>query len=160
MIDDIAQVQNQYEGKFSNLIYMWCSGRGKERSNVNLGLNKPGSWRNCILTNGERSLAAEATQGGAINRIIEIELIDELFEDGQKMANIFRKNYGYFGRIFVENVLPNLADEEHTWQEVMIKGVDEQLLQLRNMSKASGDPKEDKQLIPLALILWVDKILD
>lgn len=160
MIDDIAQVQNQYEGKFSNLIYMWCSGRGKERSNVNLGLNKPGSWRNCILTNGERSLAAEATQGGAINRIIEIELIDELFEDGQKMANIFRKNYGYFGRIFVENVLPNLADEERTWQEVMIKGVDEQLLQLRNMSKASGDPKEDKQLIPLALILWVDKILD
>ena len=159
MIDDIAQVQNQYDGKFSQLIYMWCSGRGKERSNVNLGLNKPGSWRCCILTNGERSLAAETTQGGAINRIIEIELIEELFEDGQKTANIFRKNYGYFGRLFVESILPRLADEEHTWQEIMIKEVDEQLLQLRKMSKASGDPKEDKQLIPLALILWVDKIL-
>lgn len=160
MIDDIAQVQNQYEGKFENLIYQWCSGRGKERSNIKLGLNKPGSWRCCILTNGERSLAAEATQGGAVNRIIEIELLEELFSNGQKIANVFRRNYGYFGRQFVEVGLPALATEDKTWQEVMIQGVDEYLLRLRQMSKECEDPKEDKQLIPLALILWVDRILD
>ena len=160
MIDDIAQVQYQYEGKFSSLIYAWCSGRGKERSNVNLGLNKPGSWRCCILTNGERSLAAEVSQGGAVNRIIEIELIEELFKNGQKVANVFRKNYGYFGEAFVDRALPALAEEGHTWQEVMIREVDQVLARLRKKSEESEDLKEDKQLIPMALMLWVDKFVE
>lgn len=160
MIDDIAQVQNQYEGKFSQLIYQWCSGRGRERSNLKLGLSKSGTWRNCILTNGERSLAAETSQGGAVNRIIEIELTEELFEDGTATANCFRKNYGYFGEMFVEQLVLLHGDDDESWQTVVAREVNDILTELKKMSKASGDEKEDKQLIPLAEILWTDKFIE
>lgn len=160
MVDDIAQVQNQYEGKFSQLIYQWCSGRGRERSNLKLGLSKSGTWRNCILTNGERSLAAETSQGGAVNRIIEIELTEELFEDGTKTANIFRKNYGYFGEMFVEHLMMLQGEDDESWQTVVAREVNEILTKLKKMSKASGDEKEDKQLIPLAEIIWTDRFVE
>lgn len=160
MIDDIAQIQNQYEGKFSQLIYMWCSGRGKERSNVRLGLSKSGSWRNCIITNGERSLAAETSQGGAVNRIIEVELTQELFEDGAKTAKIFRYNYGHFGVMFVEALMNIQTEEGETWQTVVSREVEAILSDLKKMSKESGDEKEDKQLIPLAEILWCDRFCE
>ena len=160
MIDDIAQVQNQYEGKFSQLIYAWCSGRGKERSNAKLGLAGYKSWRNCILTNGERSLAAETSQGGAVNRIIEIELVDALFEDGTKTAKIFRRNYGHFGETFVNTLMSMEVGEDETWQSKVAKEVEAILNELKEMSKACGDEKEDKQLIPLAEILWTDRYLE
>lgn len=160
MIDDIAQVQNQYEGKFSQLIYYWCSGRGKPRSNVRLGLSASKTWRNCILTNGERSLAAETSQGGAVNRIIEIELTQELFEDGQKAAKIFRSSYGYFGEQFVEALMLLTNSDGDSWQSIVSKEVDQILSQLKEMSKKCGDAKEDKQLIPLAEILWADRFVE
>lgn len=160
MIDDIAQVQNQYEGKFSQLIYQWCSGRGRERSNLKLGLSKSGSWRNCILTNGERSLAAETSQGGAVNRIIEIELTQELFEDGTRTANCFRKNYGFFGELFVEQLMQIQGEDGESWQTVVAREVGEILTELKQKSKDSGDEKEDKQLIPLAEILWTDRFVE
>lgn len=160
MIDDIAQIQNQYDGKFSQLIYQWCSGRGRERSNVRLGLSAPKSWRNCILTNGERSLAAETSQGGAVNRIIEIELTEELFEDGTKTSKIFRNNFGYFGLTFIEKLM-QLDNEDHdSWATIVSKEVDEILAQLKQMSKDCGDEKEDKQLIPLAEIIWADRFVE
>ena len=160
MIDDIAQVQNQYEGKFSNLIYAWCSGRGKERSNVKLGLQGYKSWRNCILTNGERSLAAETSQGGAVNRIIEIELVDALFEDGTRTAKVFRRNYGHFGETFVNTLMAMEVEEGETWQSKVSREVENILGELKEMSNACGDEKEDKQLIPLAEILWADRYLE
>lgn len=160
MIDDIAQVQNQYEGKFSNLIYAWCSGRGKERSNVKLGLQGYKSWRNCILTNGERSLAAETSQGGAVNRIIEIELVDALFEDGTRTAKVFRRNYGHFGETFVNTLMAMEVEEGETWQSKVSKEVEAILGELKEMSNVCGDEKEDKQLIPLAEILWADRYLE
>ncbi len=160
MIDDIAQVQNQYEGKFSNLIYQWCSGRGRERSNVRLGLTTPKSWRNCIITNGERSLAAETKQGGAVNRIIEIELTEELFEDGARTAKVFRQNYGHFGVMFVEKLMNIPTDDGETWQTVVSRDVEAILAELKEMSKDCGDEKEVKQLIPLAEILWADRFVE
>lgn len=160
MIDDIAQVQNQYEGKFSNLIYAWCSGRGRERSNVKLGLQGYKSWRNCILTNGERSLAAETSQGGAVNRIIEIELVDSLFNDGTKTAKIFRKNYGHFGETFINTLMSMDVEEGETWQMKVAKEVESVLAELKQMSKNCGDEKEDKQLVPLAEIIWADRYLE
>lgn len=80
MLDDIAQVKNQYEGNFSELIYRWCAGKGKERATRSLGLNKSTTWKNCIITNAEHSLITSTMQGGAVNRIIDVEMAEgEIF---------------------------------------------------------------------------------
>lgn len=151
-LDDMAQIKNQYDGDFSELVYRWCAGKGRDRSNQRLGLNKLTSWRNCTLTNGERSLISESMQGGAVNRIIDVEIDDKpLFKDGNKSSKIFRQNFGYCGREFVE-VIQEIGFEE------INKMAEEKVRQLKEIAKKKNQEKEDKQIFPMALILLADQI--
>lgn len=156
-LDDMAQVKNQYDGEdFSDLIYRWCAGKGRDRSNKDLGLNKLTSWRNCTITNGERSLVNESTQGGAINRVIDIEASgDVLFtaKDGNRTANIIDKNYGFAGRDFID-VLDNIGTD--TISPIMQHYYD----LIKESSERHGVEKEDKQIVPMALILAADELTE
>lgn len=151
LIDDMAQVKNQYDEDFSQLIYRWCAGIGKDRSNQNMGLQATTSWHNCTITNGERSLVDETTQGGAINRVIDIESDGSVLfdgEEGNKVAQILKSNYGWLGGEFVE-IIEQLGDEVTDIYGGFIK-------KIKEITKDS--PKEDKQINPMALILSADYI--
>ena len=74
LMDDLSKVKDKLNDNFTDLIYLLCSGKGKDRSNVDLGLNKVKCWSNSILSNMERPLAAETMRGGAINRIIDVRI--------------------------------------------------------------------------------------
>lgn len=153
-LDDMAQIKNQQDEDFSQLIYRWCAGKGRDRSNVNLGLNKLTSWRNCTITNGERSLVDETTQGGAVNRVIDIENDGTVLfsgEDGNRVANILRSNFGFAGRDFVQ-VVEELGFSHVT--EIMNK----YFKKIQEVTKEQGCEKEDKQIMPMALILAADEI--
>lgn len=153
-LDDMAQVQTKFDGDFSQLIYYWCQGKGRERSNQQLGLNKPTRWSNCTLTNGERSMITDSTQGGAINRVIDIEIDDtEIFKNGNKTANTLKKNYGFAGREFVELVQTLGTDSIYALFEKYMK-------LLKEKAKEQGREKEDKQLTPMALILTADELTE
>lgn len=152
MLDDMAQIKNQYDGDFSDLIYRWCAGKGKDRSNINLGLNKMTSWHNCILTNAEHSLITETMQGGAINRIIDIEMDDGyIFEDGNKVAEMTRHNYGFCGREFVEQIQLIGIDKIRQMQ----KGYADKI---QEYAKAHEVEKEEKQILPMSIIMTADEI--
>lgn len=154
-LDDMAQVKNQYDD-FSELIYRWCAGKGRDRSNKSLGLNKLTSWRNCTITNGERSLVEESTQGGAVNRVIDIEASgDVLFpaEDGNRIVNIIDRNYGFAGRDFIE-VLSQIGLDN--LNPLMNQYCDE----IKKVALAKDDEKEDKQIVPMALILAADELIE
>ena len=151
-LDDMAQVKNQYDEDFSALIYRWCAGKGRDRSNINLGLNKLTSWHNCILTNAEHSLVTETMQGGAINRIIDIEMQDGyIFEDGNNVAEVTRHNYGWAGREFVEQVQLLGFEEIKRIQRGYVE-------QIQKLAKAQGVEKEEKQILPMSIILTADEI--
>ena len=151
-LDDMAQVKNQYDEDFSQLIYRWCAGKGRDRSNINLGLNKLTSWHNCILTNAEHSLVTETMQGGAINRIIDIEMGDGyIFPNGNEVADILRHNYGWCGREFVEQV--QLLGFENI-REIQKKYMDK----IQEYAKKKGVEKEEKQILPMSIILTADEI--
>lgn len=151
-LDDMAQIKNQFDGDFSELVYRWCAGKGRDRSNQKLGLNKLTNWRNCTLTNGERSLISESMQGGAVNRIIDVEIEDkDLFEDGNKSSKLFRNNYGFCGREFVD-VIQNIGFDE------LNKMAEDKVKYLKEIAKSKNQEKEDKQIFPMALILLADQI--
>lgn len=155
-LDDMAQIKNQQDEDFSQLIYRWCAGKGRDRSNVNLGLNKLTSWRNCTITNGERSLVDETTQGGAVNRVIDIESDGTVLfsgDDGNRVANILRSNYGFAGRDFI-SVVEKIGFAEVT--EIMNK----YYKKIHEIAKEQGCEKEDKQIMPMALILAADEIAE
>ena len=154
MIDDMAQIKNQ-DDDFSGLVYKWCAGHGKDRSNVTLGLNKQTAWQNCILTNAERSLVTETMQAGAVNRIIDVEIGDDpIFGDeGNQVANTLRKNYGFAGRDFV-NFLSAIGEDSI---RAIQKGYYDRI---KEYAKETGEPKEEKQIIPMSILLTADELAE
>lgn len=153
-LDDMAQIKNQYDEDFSELVYRWCAGKGRDRSNQSLGLNKLTNWRNCTLTNGERSMISETMQGGAVNRVIDIEIKDgAMFEDGNKVSKVLRKNFGFMGKEFID-ILQNIGFDE------LSKRAEQKVQLLKDIAKRKGVEKEDKQIIPMGLILLADEIAE
>lgn len=153
-LDDMAQIKNQYDEDFSSLVYRWCAGKGRDRSNKELGINKLTSWHNCILTNAEHSLITETMQGGAINRIIDIEMDETpLFPDGNAVADLMRHNYGWCGREFVEQVQLLGFDEIRRIQRGYVD-------QIGQIAKDKGVEKEEKQILPMSIILTADEIAE
>lgn len=152
LIDDMAQLKEKYSGDFSELVYMLCSGKGKDRANASLGLNKSTTWKNVILTNGEHSLVTETMQGGAVNRIIDVEMEEGyIFSDGNKVVEIIKQNYGFCGKRFIDIV------KELGWDSIK-EMQKESLRKIVDKAKEQGIEKEEKQSLPMSILLTTDKI--
>lgn len=152
VIDDLSKTKDKYGDAFTDLIYMLCGGKGKDRSNVSLGLNKATTWQNVVLTNIERPLASETMRGGAINRILDFEMEEgSIFKNGNKVVTLISEHYGFAGRLFVQAVQQMGFDAIREIQQ----GFLEQIVQV---AKSKGQEKEEKQTIPLSVMLTADKI--
>lgn len=145
MLDDTSKTSARIRDNFEGIVYDLCSGKGKSRSNKELGINRENRWRNCILTNGERPLNSYVTQGGALNRILEIECGEKVFENPQETAELVKRNYGFAGKEFVK-IVKELGNE-------VIRHIQNEF-----QKKLFDDEKMQKQSISLSIILTADKI--
>lgn len=152
LMDDLSKVRDKLGDNFTDLIYLLCSGRGKDRSNIDLGLNKVKTWQNTILTNMERPLANETMRGGAINRILDFQMKPgHIFTNGNAVVETIKDNYGHAGREFVELVKKLGVD--------FIGNIRKEFEQLIKDEAAKQESvKEEKQILPLSLILTADKL--
>ena len=152
LMDDLSKVRDKLNDNFTDLIYLLCSGKGKDRSNVDLGLNKVKSWSNTILSNMERPLATETMRGGAINRIIDVRMAEgDIFENGNAVVEVLRDNYGFAGEMFVELIKALPANDIIEIRKDFEKKIKEE-------AEKQKSRKEDKQILPLSLILTADKL--
>ncbi len=141
--------------KFQQMIYELAEGIGRTRGRKSGGLQKTGSWRNCIISTGENPLIDANTAAGAANRTIEIHCQDvKLFANspyggGKEIARILSRNFGYAGKLFVERL-----------QE---PGNMERAIDLHSMYTekilSNGDVT-DKQAASAALLLAADALAD
>lgn len=145
ILDDTSKTSSRIRDNFEGIVYDLCSGKGKSRSNRELGINRENRWQNCILTNGERPLNSYASQGGAINRILEVECGEKVYKDPQETADILKKNYGFAGKRFVEIIKAIGIDSIRQMQKEFQAGL-------------FNTDKMQKQAISLSLILTADKI--
>ena len=145
ILDDSSKKNRKIEDNFEGLVYDLCSGKGKTRSNKDLGLNRENHWKNCILTNGERPLSSYVSQGGAINRILELECGQQLFEDPFETVELVKRNYGHAGKEFVDVVKDIGIDQIRKIQQGILR-------------ELSNDEKMQKQSLSLSIILTADKI--
>ena len=152
MIDDLSKLKDKYGDAFTDMIYMLCGGKGKDRSNRELGLEKPTSWQNVVLTNIERPLATDTMRGGAINRILDFEMEDGyVFEDGNAVVKICTKNYGFAGPMFVRAVEELGIDKVTQIQQ-------EYLERINQYCRENDLQKEEKQILPMSVLLTADRI--
>lgn len=145
ILDDTSKKNRKIEDNFEGLVYDLCSGKGKSRSNKDLGLNRENHWKNCILTNGERPLTSYVTQGGAINRILELECGERVFSDPGATAEFIKHNYGHAGHEFVELI-----------KDLGIDAIRE--IQQEFLRQLADDEKMQKQSLSLSIILTADKL--
>lgn len=88
--------------QFDKDIYMLSEGAGRTRGNRSGGVDKTPTWANCIITSGEMPITGSSSGGGAVNRILEIECTDKLFQDPRFIANTVKSNYGFAGQAFIK----------------------------------------------------------
>lgn len=146
MLDDSSKKNRKIEDNFEGLVYDLCSGKGKTRSNKELGLNRESHWRNCILTNGERPLSSYVTQGGAINRILELECGPRVFNNPGEAVEVLKQNYGWAGQEFVALIKELGIDAIRKIQQDFLK-------------QLSDDEKMQKQSLSLSIVLTADKLV-
>jgi putative DNA primase/helicase len=152
IIDDLSKTRDKYGDQFTDIIYMLCGGKGKDRSNKDLALNSATGWQNVVLTNIERPLATETMRGGAINRILDFEMGDgSIFENGNAVVKVISKNYGFAGRLFIDVIKDIGIDEITAMQQ-------DYLAQIEALADEIGAKKEEKQIIPLSVLLTADRL--
>jgi len=153
ILDDLSKRARLYGlEEVTDLIYTLCAGKGKGRSDTNLSLRKTTSWRNIILTNIERPLSSDTMRGGAINRVIDVEMEDgDIFLDGNEVVSILKKNYGFAGKEFVQIVQEVGKDAIKAMQRDFYE-------KIQQAAEIQGVQKESKQMLPLSAILTADKI--
>lgn len=152
MMDDLSKVRDKLNDNFTDLIYLLCSGKGKDRSNVDLGLNKVKTWQCTILSNMERPLATDTMKGGAINRILDFEMQEGyIFENGNAVVEILKDNYGFAGRKYVD-LIKDLSPEALQNMRREFEA------QIKEEAKRQNSEKEEKQILPLSVVLLADKI--
>lgn len=145
MLDDTSKTSARIRDNFEGIVYDLCSGKGKSRSNKDLGMNRENRWKNTILTNGERPLNSYVSQGGAINRILEIECGEKVYRSPQETAELVKQNYGFAGREFVRIL------KEIGFEKVM-------QIQQEIQRQIFDDEKMQKQSISLSIVLTADVI--
>lgn len=100
ILDEFQLVKDKKSFEYS--VYLLTEGIGKTRGAKAGGLQDTATWRNCSITSGESPITHESIGGGAVNRIIEVECKEKLFEDAPELLEVIRKNYGHAGKLFVE----------------------------------------------------------
>lgn len=100
---DELQIINDRKS-FDKMIYKLAEGVGRVRGSRNGGIQRLETWCCDILTTGEMPIANLYSGGGAVNRILEIECREKLFDDPKKMAGRLLKDYGFAGKRFVEKL--------------------------------------------------------
>ncbi len=105
------------------------------------------TWNCCFLTTGESPLTSVSAGAGAINRVIDIECNagSAVLTDGQRISSSLKRNYGWAGQRFVEE----LYKSEKVQEQVR------QIYQDNFRELCSGDSTE-KQAMAAAAIITAD----
>lgn len=86
------------------LVYTLTGGKSKSRGTKEGGMRAEAHWNTTILTTGEEPITDEHTPAGEVARILELELVEDIFRDGVEASafmDAIRSNYGHAGRKYI-----------------------------------------------------------
>lgn len=155
MLDELQMEDNNDRDKVQKIVYALAEGIGRNRGKRTGGLQKTGTWRNCIMTTGEGPINDECAAAGAVNRVIDLYCQDmKLFAhntvgDAKAVAQFLQKNYGFAGKRFVQAFLePGNMEKAVSLQNCFAAAI-----------SSAGDVT-DKQSASAALVLAADALAE
>lgn len=145
ILDELQIIKDKKD--FDQMIYQLSEGVGKARGQKTGGLQKVGTWSNCIISTGEQPISSSASGGGAVNRVIEIRCNEKLFENPAHLCKVLKANYGHAGKRFVELMSdPEMMENASQVQSVFFK--------------AANKKATEKQALAASLILTADFLIN
>lgn len=148
LLDELQIQASQGQRDFDKVIYQLTEGTGRSRGAKTGGLQRLQTWRNCFITSGEQPISNSSSFGGAVNRVIEFELTEKVYDDLPHLCNVIKNNYGYAGKIFVE-----WLQDESNFEEAL-------KLQKGNYKKLLDVKSTEKQAASASAILTADYIIN
>lgn len=138
---DELQLAKDSRGRTTFDVYKLAQGVGRTRGNRSGGVDLTPTWRNCILTTGESPLTGQASGAGAVNRVIDIECRSSqaVISDGMRISSSVKRNYGFAGRKFVEELYkPGVVDQVSArYQEIFRSLGDQDTTEKQAMAAAA-----------------------
>jgi hypothetical protein len=145
ILDDSKNAHPYIKDNYENLIYNLCNGKGKSRSNKDLGSARENAWSNVIICNGENPISEYAESGGAINRILEVECDEDIYENPSEICDLILHNHGLAGSVFIDEVKKIPIED----LKRMRKDIEDQF---------DKDKIMQKQLLSISILLLADKL--
>lgn len=142
ILDELQIMKDKKD--FDQMIYQLTEGVGRQRGAKTGGLQQTKTWSNCILTSGEMPLSGSHSGGGAVNRIIDLEYSERLFDDPVIVAETAKKNYGFAGKQFVECI-----SDDDVREQIIQKN--KEFLKILQKSEST-----EKQAMSASVILTAD----
>lgn len=109
--NELQTLKHNLQGKgssqttFDSYLYNLTEGIDRARAGKSGNVKNLGSWRTTFIFNGEEPIVKPNSDGGAINRVIELHCTSPLFADlsdkGPEIADIVQNNFGHAGPLFV-----------------------------------------------------------
>lgn len=154
MVDDMSKLRSDDRGGLMNMIYGLCSGRGKGRLGRNGEIRYTPTWSDSIITNMERPLSDDSMRGGAMNRILDFEVEPgDIYPDGNAVVTVLSENFGWAGHAFVEVI-------KQVGVDAIKATVNRYRGRIKQYAEELGDEREDKQIVPLAVMLAADLLTE
>lgn len=92
------------KGDMDKLLYSMAEGKTRGRLGRDSRERNSKTWECISIFTGEKPMVDTHSGAGAINRVLEIEIPEPLFEDFQFTLETVRGNYGHAGQKFVEYI--------------------------------------------------------
>lgn len=104
MVMDELQLGQKYRGQSTFNVYHLAQGQGKGRGTKDGGVDRTATWCNTIITTGETPLVSDRDGQGAAARVLEVEIDRIIFnaKEGNRIAGVLRRNFGWGGPQWVE----------------------------------------------------------
>lgn len=143
--DELQQIKTKWDN-YDNLVMYLCEGIDRGRAKARGGVEETKVWKNSFIFTGEEPVTKADSGGGVKNRVIEIEVPEQIIKDGNLTANIVKDNYGFAGKKFIEYIqrlsIEELKNEYRSIFKEILEKVD----------------TSEKQAMSMALIILGDKL--
>ena len=146
--DELQIIKGSKELNTNNLIMDLCNGTEKGRLDKNSDAKNVHVWYgNFIFTNNDR-LVKENAGEQVYNRVLDIEITEQIIKNGSEVAKIIKNNYGFAGKIFIDYI-----------QKVGLEKI-EQMFGNFTQKILEKTPATTKKANILAIILTADRLVN
>ena len=146
--DELQIIKKNKYFDMESLVMDLCNRTERGRLNKNSEIREIKTWHcNFLFTSNDR-LVKENAGEQVYNRVIDIETDGKIIENGNKIANIIKNNYGFAGKLYIEHVKNVGFDEiRNRYDEIFVK-----ILAETNST--------DKQASAIASLLVADTLIN